>query len=156
MNIDKQYRENIFNKLNSIIKNEKLAKEIENSIYNFSKEYAETNDMPVLFNSIYESKLSDISDLFNNKNILELFIDNKLEGSKIAYYTVEELDPERYENIIQKRALEKYKKDEGVNTFTCSKCKEAKVEITQRQTRAGDEPPTIFVKCLKCGHTFKF
>lgn len=157
MNIDKHYRNNNIIKLNTIINNEKLAKEIENSIYNFSKEYAETNELPALIQSIYESKFSDISDLFNNnKNILEIFIDNKLEASKIAYYTVEELDPERYENFIQKRALEKYKNNEGVNTFTCSKCKEAKVEITQRQTRAGDEPPTIFVKCLKCGHTFKF
>ena len=158
MTIDKHIRNNIITQLNNIINNDKLAKEVENSIYNFSKEYAETNELPGLIQSIYESKFSDINDLFNkNKNILEALKNNKYDVAKLAYYKLEELDPDTYEHIIQKREYKKNKKNnEGVNTFTCTKCKEAHVEITQRQTRAGDEPPTIFVKCLKCGHTFKF
>ena len=158
MNIDKNTRNNIIIKLNTIINNDKLAKDIENSIYNFSKEYADTNELPSLIQSIYDTKFSDINDLIiNNKNIIDVFKNNKLDVTKIAYYKPEELNPDAYENFIKKRELEEYKKNnDGVNTFTCSKCKESKVEITQRQTRAGDEPPTIFVKCLKCGHTFKF
>ena len=44
----------------------------------------------------------------------------------------------------------------GSSRFTCAKCKKSKCEVTQKQTRAGDEPPTTFVTCLECGHMFKF
>ena len=108
MTIDKHIRNNIITQLNNIINNDKLAKEVENSIYNFSKEYAETNELPGLIQSIYESKFSDINDLFNkNKNILEALKNNKYDVAKLAYYKLEELDPDTYEHIIQKREYKK-------------------------------------------------
>jgi DNA-directed RNA polymerase subunit M/transcription elongation factor TFIIS len=158
MSIDNTLRTANVNNFKKILSNEKISKNIEDSIYNFSIEYASTNNTPYLIDSIYETKYNDIYDLLKNKeNIISALIDKKIDEKKIAYMKPEELDPDKYENIIKKKELEEYKKNnEGVNTFTCSKCKEAKVKITQQQTRAGDEPPTIFVSCLNCGHTFKF
>ena len=54
--------------------------------------------------------------------------------------------------------MEEYKKNNkvGSSAFTCTKCKKSKCSVSQKQTRAGDEPPTTFVSCLECGHTFKF
>ena len=55
-------------KLNKLVNSDQLAKDIENSIYNFSKEYAETNELPGLIQSIYDTKYSDINDLINKSN----------------------------------------------------------------------------------------
>jgi transcription elongation factor S-II len=70
----------------------------------------------------------------------------------------EEINPEKYENFIKKREMEEHKKlnTVGSSVFTCSKCKKANCTVSQKQTRAGDEPPTTFVKCNECGHTFKY
>jgi DNA-directed RNA polymerase subunit M/transcription elongation factor TFIIS len=152
MNIDN------INKFNKIIDNEKISKNIVESIHKFSIEYATINNTPYIQDSIFDTKFQDIYDLLNNKkSILSALLNNKIDPKQIAFMKAEELDPDKYENFIKKKELEEYKKnDTGDNTFTCSKCKESKVKITQLQTRAGDEPPTIFVNCLKCGHTFKF
>ena len=158
MDIDNNIRNNNITLFNKLISPEK-SKEIENSIYNFSIEYANINNTPsYILLSIYETKINEIYDLLINKKYIVLAINNnELITKNIAYMKPEELDPDKYESIIKKKELEEYKKNnEGSNTFTCSKCKESKVNITQKQTRAGDEPPTIFVSCLNCGHTFKF
>lgn len=69
----------------------------------------------------------------------------------------EELNPEKYEEIIKKREMEEYKKNNkiGSTVFTCPKCKKANCQITQKQTRSGDEPPTIYIICNECNHVKK-
>ena len=37
----------------------------------------------------------------------------------------------------------------------CSKCGNQEAYTWEVQTRAGDEPPTKFFKCTKCGHTWR-
>lgn len=37
----------------------------------------------------------------------------------------------------------------------CEKCKHKKAHYWLVQTRAGDEPETKFLKCEKCGHTWR-
>ncbi|MGV8169526.1 MAG: transcription factor S [Candidatus Nanoarchaeia archaeon] len=37
----------------------------------------------------------------------------------------------------------------------CPKCKHQKAAYWLIQTRAGDEPETKFLKCKKCGHTWR-
>ncbi|MCS7110777.1 MAG: transcription factor S [Ignisphaera sp.] len=37
----------------------------------------------------------------------------------------------------------------------CPKCGYEDVYAWQLQTRAADEPPTTFYKCVKCGHTWR-
>ena len=39
--------------------------------------------------------------------------------------------------------------------ISCSKCKKSKCSVTQKQTRAGDEPPTTYITCLECGNVVK-
>ena len=40
--------------------------------------------------------------------------------------------------------------------ISCSKCKKSRCQVAQKQTRSGDEPPTIFVTCLECGFCFTY
>ena len=70
----------------------------------------------------------------------------------------EELNPDNFEKIIKKKELEQYKKKNRAttNAFKCSKCKQRKCTVEEKQTRSGDEPATTFVTCMECGHQFKF
>jgi DNA-directed RNA polymerase subunit M/transcription elongation factor TFIIS len=160
MSIDSKLRSNTIDIITNIL-NKKLATDIEKSIADFSTEYAETNDTPFLLDSIYETKSNEIIKLLQSsdgKYLISAIKEDKIKPTKLAFARPEELSPERYEKIIKKRELEEYKKSnkKGTNAFTCSKCKKANSEVTQKQTRAGDEPPTTFVTCLECGHSFKF
>jgi DNA-directed RNA polymerase subunit M/transcription elongation factor TFIIS len=160
MDIDSATRNEVIKKIAKII-GDKIAKDVELGILNFSKEYAETNDTPYLFQSIYDSKSEEIISQLANKEsqyLVSSLKDKKIDGKKVAFMKPEELNPEKYENIIKKREMEEYKKNNtaGSSVFTCVKCKKSRCQVTQKQTRAGDEPPTTFVTCLECGHTFKF
>lgn len=160
MSINTASRNEIKKKITKIL-NEEIAKNIEQSIYNFSVEYAETNDTPYLIQSIYDSKSDEILCQLNNKESLHLINGLKektIDGKKVAFMKPEELNPEKYENIIKKREIEEYKKNNSASSsvFKCSKCKNSKCQVSQKQTRAGDEPPTTFVTCLECGNVFKF
>lgn len=65
-------------------------------------------------------------------------------NKKLKIKTVEEA-PNEEDNITQ----EEYEK------IDCTKCGAKKVISWIEQTRASDEPPTRFYKCLKCGHTWR-
>jgi transcription elongation factor S-II len=40
--------------------------------------------------------------------------------------------------------------------FKCGRCKKQRTVYFQKQTRCADEPMTTFVRCLECGHNWKF
>lgn len=148
-------------KINDTIKllgkhtSEKYAKLIEKSINEFSVEYSETNDMPSLLESIYDSKLDEIINALCKTPEL---INNESDAKRIAFMSQAELNPENYEKILKKKEMEEYKKNDvkSSSAFKCSKCKKSKCSVTQKQTRAGDEPATTFVTCLECGYNFSF
>jgi DNA-directed RNA polymerase subunit M/transcription elongation factor TFIIS len=160
MDIDKSTREKNIKTLTKIV-GEKIAKDIEIGIYNFSNEYAKSNDTPFLMENIYETKLNEINCQLTSdeaeyiKNALK---EGKVKGSELATMKPEELNPTKYEKILKKREIEEYKKNNqvGSTVFKCSKCKKKNCSVTQQQTRAGDEPATTFVTCLECGHSFSF
>ena len=84
--------------------------------------------------------------------------DKTIDSKKLAFLKPEELNPEKYEQLIKKKEFEEYKKNNASssNAFTCTKCKKSRCQVSQKQVRAGDEPPTTFVDCLECGFRFKF
>jgi DNA-directed RNA polymerase subunit M/transcription elongation factor TFIIS len=160
MEINKDTRDQFITKLKKLF-SENIANQIEPSVFNFSKEYAVTNDTPYLLDSIYDNKSDEvIAQLLNKESnyLVKAVKDKKIDPEKLAFMKPEELNPDKYDSIIKKQQMTEYKKNntEGSNIFTCSKCKKSKCSVTTKQTRAGDEPPTTFVNCLECGHTFKF
>ena len=149
------YRNEKITILNNLINDLNVAEKIELSIFNFTNEYILNNNISDLFNEIYEDKFNDIINITDLKQFIYiLYEEKKISPEDIAYLKNEELFPSKYKDILQKTAIQNNKV--GSNAFTCKKCKEKNVEITQKQTRSGDEPPTIFVKCLECGYSFKF
>lgn len=152
---------NNIEELTALIGNKK-AKLVDQSIQKFSQEYADANDSPLyLVQEIYNSKFEEILNNLKNKDsksIINRIKDDSIDCLKIAFMKPEELNPEKFESLIKKREMEEYKKNNvvGSSAFTCVKCKKSRCKVTQKQTRAGDEPPTTFVNCLECGYTFKF
>jgi len=156
MDIEQSNRDNVIKKLTKNINN-LIAKEIEQGIFNFSKEYAELNDTPFLLQSIYDTKADEIICNISNKNnsfLIKAIKTKKIIPDKLAFMKPEEINPDKYEKITKKKEMEEYKRNNsGSNAFKCKKCKKSNCEVTQKQTRAGDEPPTTFIKCLECGNT---
>lgn len=128
---------------------------VEKSIRDFSEEYALMNDTTFLIESIYETKLEELINVLNKNCYI---IKSEEDAKKIAFLKPEELNPDNYEKLLKKKELEEYKKNDvkSSSAFKCSKCKKNKCSVTQKQIRAGDEPATVFVTCLECGHTFSF
>lgn len=161
MEIESSSRDKVTKQIDNIIKKKNIAENIEISIFNFSTEYAETNETPYLIQSIYDSKSEEIICQLNDiesQHLINGLKKETIDSKKVAFMKPEEINPEKYENFIKKREMEEHKKlnTVGSSVFTCSKCKKANCTVSQKQTRAGDEPPTTFVKCNECGHTFKY
>lgn len=159
MNITNIARTNCIEKLNKII-DKKNSKVIELSIYDFSIDYANLNDTPNLIEEIYESKSEEIINLLNNKEnyLFKAIKEYVIDVSKIGFMKPYELNPDKYNIIINKKKKEedKISNQATSNVYTCKKCKKNKCQVTQRQTRSADEPATTFVTCIECGYEFSF
>ena len=159
MDITNIARTNYIEKLNKII-DKKNSKLIEESIYNFSIDYATVNDTPSLIEQIYESKTEEIINLLNNKEfyLFKAIKEGVIDVSKIGFMKPTELNPDKYNKIINKKKKEEDKiNNQATSTvYTCKKCKKNKCQVTQRQTRSADEPATTFVTCIECGYQFSF
>ncbi len=62
--------------------------------------------------------------------------------------------------LIIKRSEEAPSEEETLSQtefedMTCPNCSKKKVISWMEQTRASDEPPTRFYKCLNCNHTWR-
>ena len=158
--INKKTRNDIFNKFNKIVGNS-IAKDIEESIYNFSEDYAESNNTPFLLENIYISKAEELYCLLNTnlQIVIKAINDKKIDPKKIATIRTSELNlllaSKQYVDIIKKRELNMMLSEKkGSNAFECKKCKKRKCSITEKQVRSADEPATQFITCLECGHVF--
>ena len=100
-------RQKNIKELSKIVSN-KIAKDIEESIYKFAKEYTEMNDLAYLLDSIYSDKFMEIFNLLINKKstfLVKALKDGKLDATKIATMRPDELNPEKYDSIMKKKEL---------------------------------------------------
>jgi DNA-directed RNA polymerase subunit M/transcription elongation factor TFIIS len=149
-------RENNVKKISELLE-KNIARKIEESVHSFAVAYTKETEMPFLLESIYSDKFIEIFNLLVNKkskfliNALEL---GKIDPTKIAYMRPDELNPDKYEKIIQKKEIEDFKKKNVATSsaYKCPKCGERKISITQKQTRSADEPATIYMECNVCGY----
>lgn len=154
----KETREHIFKHLKldkCKVDKDQLANKIEIGIYDFSIEYAKINDVEMIIESIYDTKVDEIIEGLNNNINLVITLED---AYNLASQEPEKINPNKYEKLLKKKEIEEYKKNDikSSSIFKCSKCKKAKCSVSQQQIRAGDEPATTFVKCLECGHSFSF
>ena len=103
--IDKIKREKILKDL-SLKFNTEHARDIEQSIYIFSQNYADDNGTPFLLENIYSSKADEILNLLNNKNlmfIIQAIKKGNIDPKKIAFMKPAELNPDKFKDIIKKK-----------------------------------------------------
>ncbi len=159
--IDKKKRDEVFNKFNKYF-GPNISKDFEESIYNFSLDYAENNNTPFLLENIYLSKADELYCLLSGDNlpkIIKAIKDGKIKPKYIAHMRQVELNlllsNKQLVDIIKKRELNMMiSEKKGSSAFECKKCKKRKCSITEKQVRSADEPATQFITCLECGHVF--
>ena len=157
MSIDNEYIEISFQTINTFF-DEDITQKILDGIIKFTNSYVDTNEAQFLINDIFNSKVNELVFFFEKSPYIKTLIcDNIIEASNLCSLKPYELEPERYKNIIEKKAYEhNQKKQKGANIFSCKKCHQSNCDVTQKQTRSADEPATTFVTCLECGFTFRF
>ena len=164
-------RSKLINKIDSLVNNKKITKNIEEGIYNYSIEYCKDNDIKASwknkhFYNIYKNKaISIYSNLkkdsyIDNNRLLDRLFEKEFEASKLATMQPQYTFPENWKELLDKK--NKRDKmlyeicDETVSTmFTCGRCKKNKCTYYQLQTRSADEPMTTFVTCINCGKRWK-
>ena len=166
-----KFRLNVINIINKFLKNKKKSINIEKGIYDYtikkSKEKDIKNDwLNKRFTNLYINKFKTIYFNLNKKSsiknnyLLKNIKNNKINEYNLAFMTHQELFPEKWTELINKRKKkEKNAKNIDLSLatdeFKCLKCFERVCTYYQQQTRSADEPMTIFINCLKCGNRWK-
>ena len=95
-----------------------------------------------------------------NKRLISRLNENEFLPHEICFMKPENVYPEKWQDTIGK-FLKKFEyayedKVEATTTqFRCGKCKKRECTFYSMQTRASDEPETIFIRCVNCGHQFR-
>lgn len=159
-------------KLESLIKNEILAKNIEKYLFNWTiEECHKKNQLATWKNSFFTEKykLKFLSIHYNlrqpNNEVLNKILNGQIRTSHLVHLNAAELWPT---GPIAKVEQSMKIRDEIINgetnrsleelpdgAFKCGKCKKNKTTYYEMQTRSADEPMTAFITCLNCGNRWK-
>ena len=160
------FRTKIGNHFTTIFNDEKLGKNIEVSIYNYSIQEANYRqiikkwDNPQ-FCDIYSARLKSILYNINTNNELKEHIKtNQIPATQLTHLTHQEMNPSIWKDMIEmkiKRDRSRFSTNIEASTdmFQCRKCKSKKCTYYEMQTRSADEPATIFITCLDCGKNWR-
>ncbi len=147
------------------------SKDLEIGIYNYCIDYATDHQIPLswtceLFKELYFAKVKNIySNLsskysIKNKRLLKRLQEKEFMPHEIAEFRPENMYPELWKDIIDRelmRTKAAYEPQATAMTdrYTCGKCKKNRCSYYELQTRSADEPMTMFITCLHCGHRWK-
>lgn len=135
------------------------AEKLTEHIMSHCSDYAEENNAIFMLEGIINTKVDYLLSLFKKNDYLKNAIKKKeIKVTNLCNLSEQELDPEKFKSIIERRQIEELRKSqqESSNAFTCKKCGAKKSRVTERQTRAGDEPATIYITCLECENVVRF
>lgn len=168
---DTSYRENVIQKLNSIVEDESISNKIEQSIYHWTQteltKRGEVTDSSLdMFKKLYLNKVIQIfyninpDSSINNTSFLTRIKGGEIDIDSIPSMTPQEIFPEHWEKLQEKqKATDEFlylkKPEAATDEFKCSRCKERKCTYYELQTRSIDEPMTKFVRCLVCDHRWR-
>ena len=159
-----KFRKNVSGKLNEFLEDNVSSINLEKGIYNYAikestaRKIIKKWDNPH-FVQIYNDRFRTVY-MNLNKDIVKQIKDNTIKSQTVAFMTHQELEPSKWNQLIQEkiqRDKHKYETtmEAATDTFTCRKCKSKKCTYYQMQTRSADEPMTTFVTCIDCGNRWK-
>ena len=165
-NLHDPLRNQIVEKINSIVYHFNKSRNIERSIYNYSIKKANENYIVKKwdnkkFKSIYFNKVRAVytnlksNSYVNNKSFVERVKKNEIKTKDIANLKNHEVFPEYWKEKIdikmkRDQMLFEMKPESMTDAFLCKKCKKRECSYYEVQTRSADEPMTVFVSCLNC------
>ena len=159
------FRVNITQKINIIIQDTKISRNIERGVFNFALKEATTKKLlkkweNPFFVNIYLDRMKTIYTNIQYEPLKILIQSGNIKTSELAFMTHQEMRPDKWNKMIEeknKRDKCKYETviEAATDTFKCRKCKSNKCTYYQMQTRSADEPMTTFVSCLDCGCRWK-
>ena len=171
VNNPEKFRSNIVKKFASLIDDEKKAKNIEKSVFNYAIQESKTRKIVrkwenKFFVLVYTDKLKSVWMNLNDKsyvgnaNLITRIKNGDIKTKKIAFMTHQELYPEIWKELIEakiKRDEHKFEDDKrgATSEFKCRKCKQRECSYYQLQTRSADEPMTQFITCLSCSNRWR-
>lgn len=148
-----------------------VAKDLERGVYNWCIEQSNVHKIVRNWKSprfvhLYKDKARsivnnlDTTSYVGNQRLLSRLNDNEFAPHETPFMKPENLYPERWAAILDL----KMKKDMHVfeekpkamtDEFKCGKCKNRRCVYQELQVRSADEPMTLFITCLNCGHKWK-
>ena len=159
------FRSNIILKIDEIIKDIKISRNVERGVFNFTLKESTTKKLlkkweNPFFVNIYLNRIKTIYTNIQYEPLKLLIQSGNIKTSELAFMTHQEMRPDKWERMIEeknKRDKCKYETviEAATDTFKCRKCKSNKCTYYQMQTRSADEPMTTFVSCLDCGCRWK-
>lgn len=159
------FRKNIVDKLDIIINNYSISKELEEGIFEYASKEAKTLKLIIKWDNtdfvqLYIDRLRSIYCNLRKHTLLDRLMTGDINAKTLAQMTHQEMDPQHWKELIdkkRKRDENKYTNNMQASTdmFTCRKCKSKKCTYYELQTRSADEPATIFITCLDCGKNWK-
>ena len=161
-----KFRSAVRDMLKVFLEDTKHCNNLEKGIQNWSLKEA-TNRKVVkkwdnpYFVRIYLDHLRSVYvNLKSNTVLIEQVKQGQIKAHTIAFMTHQELNPEKWDGLIQakiKRDKNKFETniEAATDTFKCRKCHSNKCTYYQMQTRSADEPMTTFVTCIECGQRWK-
>lgn len=158
------FRANIQKILSEKFNDKKHGVNLEKGIFNFTLKESEQRKIVKKWDNkhfvlIYTSHLKSILTNLNDK-LIEEVNNGLLQPHKIAFMNHQELDHDRWAELIEiksKRDKNKFEMNmaASTDTFTCRKCKGKNCTYYLMQTRSSDEPMTCYTSCLDCGNRWK-
>lgn len=160
-----QFRSNIRQQFKIFELDDDTSTNLEIGIFNYAIKESTKNKIikkweNPLFVQIYKDRLYSIYTNLKKDELVKRIQTKELTPQIIAFMTHQEMDPSRWQLLIEKkmkRDSSKFDKKVQASTdmFTCRKCKSKKCTYYELQTRSADEPATIFVTCLDCGKNWR-
>lgn len=95
-----------------------------------------------------------------NETLAERLKAKELKPHDVSFLKPDQSCPEKWAEILKKKekkeqALLSFKPESMTDQYQCSKCKERQCIYKEIQIRSCDEPMTLFIKCINCGHNWR-
>jgi transcription elongation factor S-II len=172
-NNDDPMRDRVRTLLEGIVGVERDAINMERSVYNWCLRRADEASQRIAknwrntkFRALYEAKARSVlcnidpTAYVGNATLLQRVLDGEFEPRDIADVCRERAFPERWKEAVDLKAQrEEYiinsKPSSMTDQFKCGRCKNRQTTFVEVQLRSADEPATLFIQCIVCGHRWR-